>query len=162
LRAYGHCKSALSGKPESRRIFRDWPLRRPRSWLPYVNQPQSEAELEAIRRSFKRAQRYKGDARVRAAVARLGLEPFAWPTLTKPQKRRSAGVLPGSTIARIRGGEPVVQSQPRYVLEIGRVVCDEREIVYQRDSGDHQVCRWHGEIAHAFSICGLRSSFRSR
>ena len=64
----------ISGTPESRRILSDWPLPRPRSWLQYVNQPQSEAELKAIRLSVQRGQPYGGDAWARATAARLGLE----------------------------------------------------------------------------------------
>lgn len=64
----------ISGTAESRRILSAWPLARPRSWLQYVNQPQSAAELEAIRRSVERGQPYGGDAWVRATAARLGLE----------------------------------------------------------------------------------------
>lgn len=64
----------ISGTPESRRILSDWPLPRPRSWLQYVNQPQSEVELRAIRRSVERGQPYGGDAWVRATAARLDLE----------------------------------------------------------------------------------------
>ena len=55
-------------------VLSDWPLPRPRSWLQYVNQPQSEAELEAIRRSVQRGQPYGGDAWSRATATRLGLE----------------------------------------------------------------------------------------
>ena len=50
------CGGALHGDAEARRILSDWPLPYPRSWLQYVNQPQTEAELEAIRRSVRRRQ----------------------------------------------------------------------------------------------------------
>jgi putative transposase len=55
-------------------MLSDWPLPRPRSWLQYVNQPQSEAELEAIRRSLQRGQPYGSDTWSRATAKRLGLE----------------------------------------------------------------------------------------
>ena len=64
----------VKGTPESRRILSDWPLPRPRSWAQYVNQPQTEAELEAIRRSVRRGQPYGGEAWVHATAQRLGLE----------------------------------------------------------------------------------------
>ena len=64
----------VNGTPESRQLLSDWPLPRPRSWLQHVNQPQTDAELEAIRRSVRRGQPYGGDAWVRATVTRLGLE----------------------------------------------------------------------------------------
>ena len=51
---YGSLWRRIHGTAEERRILSDWPLPRPRSWLQYVNRPQSEAELEAIRRSVRR------------------------------------------------------------------------------------------------------------
>ncbi|HET6880455.1 MAG TPA: transposase [Pirellulales bacterium] len=63
-----------NGTTAERKLLSDWPLARPRSWLQYVNQPQSEAELKAIRRSVVRGQPYGGDAWVRATAVRLGLE----------------------------------------------------------------------------------------
>lgn len=71
---YGSLWRRIHGTPEERRILSDWPLPRPRSWLQYVNRPQSEAELEAIRRSVRRGQPYGGEDWVRATAARLGLE----------------------------------------------------------------------------------------
>jgi putative transposase len=64
----------LNGTARDRKLLSDGPLTRPRSWLRYINQPHSEAELEAIRRSVQRGQPYGGDAWVRATAARLGLE----------------------------------------------------------------------------------------
>jgi putative transposase len=52
----------------------DWPLSKPASWRRYVNQPQSEAELAAIRRSVKRGQPYGGERWVQATARRLGLQ----------------------------------------------------------------------------------------
>ena len=64
----------VHGTAESRRMLSAWPLPCPRSWVPYVNQPQTEAELEAIRRSVRRGQPYGGEEWVRATAKRLGLE----------------------------------------------------------------------------------------
>lgn len=64
----------VHGDADSRRILSDWPLPYPRSWVHYVNQPQTEAELEAIRRSVCRGQPYGGEAWVQATAARLRLE----------------------------------------------------------------------------------------
>jgi putative transposase len=51
-----------------------WPVPRPRSWAQQVNQPQTEAELEAIRTSIQRGRPF-GDARwQKHAAKRLGLE----------------------------------------------------------------------------------------
>ena len=64
----------LHGTAESRAMLRDWPLPRPRSWLQYVNQPQNEAELAAIRLSVQRGQPYGSEHWAHATAARLGLE----------------------------------------------------------------------------------------
>lgn len=52
----------------------DWPVSRPSSWLRHVNQPQTEAELVAIRRSVRRGQPFGGDRWVHTVARRLGLE----------------------------------------------------------------------------------------
>ncbi len=39
------------GKADDRRWLSKWPLPQPRTWLTFVNQPQTDAELEAIRKS---------------------------------------------------------------------------------------------------------------
>ena len=62
------------GSPQEPFLLSDWPLSRPRSWLQYVNQPQSEAELAAIRRSLQRGQPFGGDDWVRRTAQRLGLQ----------------------------------------------------------------------------------------
>jgi len=49
-------------------------LPRPTSWRRFVNQPQNDAELAAIRRSVQRGQPYGGDAWTRVTAKRLGLE----------------------------------------------------------------------------------------
>jgi putative transposase len=64
----------LHGAAQPHLVLSDWPLPQPASWLQYVNQPQTEAELIAIRRSVKRGQPYGGDRWVRATAERLGLQ----------------------------------------------------------------------------------------
>ena len=79
----------LHGGADARTMLSDWPLPRPRSWIDYVNQPQSDAELEAIRRSLDRGQPYGGEAWVRDAAARLGLESSLRPR-GRPKKEAPA------------------------------------------------------------------------
>lgn len=63
-----------------------WPLPRPRNWVELVNQPQTEAELEAIRVSIQRGRPY-GDAAWQKRIAkRLGLESTLRPR-GRPRKR---------------------------------------------------------------------------
>ena len=73
---FGSLWRRVQGKPESRQLLSDWPVPRPRSWVQYVNQPQSAAELEAIRRSVARGQPYGGEdwRPHHGATARFGID----------------------------------------------------------------------------------------
>jgi putative transposase len=51
-----------------------WPIPRPANWLEYVDQPQTDAEVEAIRRSIQRNSPLGEDAWVKQTAIRLGLE----------------------------------------------------------------------------------------
>ncbi len=62
------------GTPAQRRILAPWPVARPRNWAALVNAPQTEAEVEAIRRSVNRGQPFGDEAWVKKCAARLGLE----------------------------------------------------------------------------------------
>jgi putative transposase len=62
------------GTADDRRWLSKWPLPQPRTWAMLVNHPQTEAELEAIRRSVIRGQPYGDDAWVKRTARRLGLE----------------------------------------------------------------------------------------
>jgi putative transposase len=46
------------GEPLTRAWLAPWPIQRPRNWLNWVNQPQSEAELESLRNSVQRGRPY--------------------------------------------------------------------------------------------------------
>jgi putative transposase len=62
------------GTADDRRWLAKWPLPRPRNWVDLVNAPQTETELEAIRRSVTRGQPYGQDNWIRKTAKRLGLE----------------------------------------------------------------------------------------
>jgi putative transposase len=62
------------GQPEQRTILSDWPLPVPRDWLRRVNRPETEAELEALRRAVRRGSPYGGPRWVKNTALRLGLE----------------------------------------------------------------------------------------
>ena len=62
------------GSPEHRAMLSDWPIRRPSKWVQYVNEPASEAELEALRRSCRRGSPYGSPDWVKKTAKRLGLE----------------------------------------------------------------------------------------
>ncbi|MBI2827348.1 MAG: transposase [Planctomycetia bacterium] len=54
-------------------LLSDGPLPLPKRWLAHVNTPQSEVELEALRRSVRRGQPYGSDHWVKTTAHRLGL-----------------------------------------------------------------------------------------
>ena len=62
-----------SGDSAAREMLSDWPVERPANWLEWVNGPQSEAELEALRHSLLRGRPYGDEAWVVKAAAALGL-----------------------------------------------------------------------------------------
>src|SRR5205823_13656298 len=64
-----------------------WPVPYPDGWVSLVNEPQTESELQAIRRSVKRGQPYGDLAWVETTAKRLGLEKTLRP-LGRPRKAR--------------------------------------------------------------------------
>ena len=68
------------GSREHRAMLSRWPLPRPRQWAQYVNAPQTEAELVALRRSCVRGTPYGSAEWVNKTAKALGLEA----TLRKP------------------------------------------------------------------------------
>lgn len=64
----------VCGSSEDRRWLSGWPLPQPRTWADLVNQPQTEAELDAIRRSVTRSQPYGDEGWVKHTAKQLGLE----------------------------------------------------------------------------------------
>ena len=68
------------GSPQDRAMLSRWPLPRPRKWLRYVNQPETDAELASLRRSCIRGTPYGSADWVKDTAKQLGLEA----TLRKP------------------------------------------------------------------------------
>lgn len=64
----------VGGDARHRRILSSWPVPRPRNWQEQVNQPQTEAELAAIRRSVTRGQPYGSATWAQQCAQQLGLE----------------------------------------------------------------------------------------
>jgi len=64
----------VHGTAEERWPLSPWPLPRARDWTDLVNRAQTEAELEAIRRSVTRGQPYGSEAWTSKTAGRLGLE----------------------------------------------------------------------------------------
>lgn len=62
------------GSPEHRAMLSGWPVSRPRNWRQYVNEPETEAELEAIRRSCRRGTPYGSADWTAKTAKKLGLQ----------------------------------------------------------------------------------------
>ena len=67
-------------------LLHPWPVDEPPDWLALVNEPQSEAELDALRRSARRGSPYGEDPWQKQMAERLGLEHTLRPP-GRPRKR---------------------------------------------------------------------------
>ncbi len=72
----------LAGDDVAARRLHAWPVAYPGNWLDCVNQPQTNAELEAVRSSVTRGRPFGSDGWVTGVVKRLGLE-----STTRPRGR---------------------------------------------------------------------------
>lgn len=80
-----------AGSAEERRLLSPWPIaggRRPPNWLERVNKPQSDAELEALRRSVNRGQPFGSEAWRGKISGQFGLESTFRPR-GRPRKEGS-------------------------------------------------------------------------
>ena len=64
----------VHGTTDDRRWLSSWPVPRPRAWAQHVNEPLTEAELEAIRRCVTRGQPFGSESWVKKTANRLGLQ----------------------------------------------------------------------------------------
>ncbi len=71
---WGSLYRRINGSPEEQALLSESPVALGRSWCDYVNQPQTEAELAAIRCSLQRGRPYGGDAWQTKVTKQLGLE----------------------------------------------------------------------------------------
>jgi len=62
------------GDPQRAGWLSDWPVERLRNWVARVNQPETAAELEALRMSVQRGRPFGNETWVARAAKRLGLE----------------------------------------------------------------------------------------
>ncbi len=79
-----------SGTAEQKEWLSDWPAPYPKGWCKLVNQPQTEAEVEAIRRCVARGQPYGGEDWVGRTAGQLGLES----TLRAPHRPKKLAPYP--------------------------------------------------------------------
>jgi putative transposase len=73
------------GSMEDRALLSPWPLPRPRKWLEYVNEVETEAELTALRRSAVRGSPFGSTDWIAQTAKKLGLES----TLRNPGRPKS-------------------------------------------------------------------------
>jgi putative transposase len=71
---YGSAWRSVYGDEQSRSVLAEWPIPRPRQWRSYVNRPQSEHEVEAVRHSLRRGTPYGTEEWVTQSAARLRLK----------------------------------------------------------------------------------------
>ena len=71
---YGSAWRMSQGDRKSRKILSQWPISRPRTWTEFVNKPQTEEELQAIRKSVIRGTPFGGKNWVTQSAARLKLK----------------------------------------------------------------------------------------
>jgi len=81
------CRRA-GGEAAARRLH-PWPVAASADWYQAVNEPQSEAELAALRRSVSRGRPYGSEVWVQDIVQRLGLQATIRPR-GRPRKRPPA------------------------------------------------------------------------
>lgn len=78
------------GDPSDQALLHSWPLGVPADWCAIVNEPQTDAELEAIRRSLARGCPYGKDAWQKQTARKLRLEytlrPRGRPSKNEAQK----------------------------------------------------------------------------
>lgn len=72
------------GTPDQQRLLSPWPVACPEEWCKFVNEPQTEGEVDAIRRCVARGQPYGSQDWVCRTVKALGLES----TLRAPHRPR--------------------------------------------------------------------------
>jgi putative transposase len=63
-----------AGSTEQKKLLAAWPLAEPSQWVKFVNRPETEAELTALRRSVNRGQPYGPESWMERCVRQLGLE----------------------------------------------------------------------------------------
>jgi REP-associated tyrosine transposase len=76
--------------PELPKILSRWPVAEPRHWVDFVNQPQTEAEVEQLRKCIQRGRPYGNEAWTARAAMKLGLQSTLRPR-GRPKKQEEKG-----------------------------------------------------------------------
>jgi putative transposase len=80
----------IAGTADQRALLSAWPVPYPHDWRAFVNAPQTEAEVDAIRRCVVRGQPYGGEQWVQRTAEQLGLGS----SLRAPHRPRKAARSP--------------------------------------------------------------------
>ena len=83
---WGSLHRWFRGTADDKALLAAWPAPRRTGWLDYVNAPQTEAEVAAIRRSVRRGNPYGDDTWTDKVVDRMGLESTLKPR-GRPKKQ---------------------------------------------------------------------------
>jgi putative transposase len=84
----------LHGDDQPGRLLSAWPVPLPQTWVEHVHEPQTEAELEALRRSVQRGTPFGSAVWQRRTAARLDLDHTLRPP-GRPKKARLPQAPPG-------------------------------------------------------------------
>lgn len=71
---WGSLRARDRREEKARLLLCEWPMPRPPNWTAWVNQPQTQAELDAIRQCVARGRPYGADEWATKTAAQLGLE----------------------------------------------------------------------------------------
>jgi REP-associated tyrosine transposase len=75
-----------SGDAQARSLLAAWPLPRPRAWVEYVNAPQTDSELAALRQAVRRNSPFGNPDWQQSIAKRLGLQSTLRPR-GRPRKQ---------------------------------------------------------------------------
>jgi putative transposase len=82
----------LHGPKEMRQLLSDWPIERPRNWTALVNEPQTQAEENAIQTATKRGRPLGSASWVQTTAERHNLQTTLRPRgRQKGWRKRKAG-----------------------------------------------------------------------
>jgi putative transposase len=77
------------GSAQERGLLGEWPLARPADWLAWVDQPQTDAEVEALRKSVEKGRPFGQSAWRERMIEDLGLQASVRQP-GRPKKRAAA------------------------------------------------------------------------
>ena len=85
---WGSAWCRAHGRAKIKRLLAPWPLRRPRNWLDFVNMPQTEGEVAALRKCVRRGTPFGDDQWMKSSALRLGLGSTIRPR-GRPRKKET-------------------------------------------------------------------------